>query len=49
MTVNVNYTRKGVKKTVEFDTEQEAGIFMDGLEVRDDHSFESVDYPEKYQ
>lgn len=49
MTVEITYTRKGTERTIEFDSEQEAGIFMDGLRVRDNHSFESADYPEKYQ
>lgn len=52
MTVEVVYTQNGEEKSVEFDFEQEASIFMDGLNSRDSDDrnnahFEEVNYPEK--
>lgn len=46
MTVRVVYTRFGEQRTIDFDSEQEAGIFMDGLGTRDDHRFKRVEYPD---
>jgi len=47
MTVRVVYTRFGTEKYIDFDSEQEAGIFMDGLGQRDECRFKYVDYPDE--
>lgn len=47
MTVVVVYTRFGNEKRIECQSEQQAGIFMDGLEQRDECRFKYVDYPDE--
>lgn len=46
MTVRVVYTRYGERRTVDLDSEQEAGIFMDGLGSRNGHKFKCIKYPD---
>jgi hypothetical protein len=47
MTVVVYYTRFGDEESIECESEQQAGIFMDGLAQRDECRFQYVDYPDE--
>jgi hypothetical protein len=45
MTVRVHYQWHGDKRDQDFDSEQAAGIFLDGLYGRDDCKFLKVTWP----
>ena len=47
MTVVVVYTRFGNEESIDCESEQQAGIFMDGLAERDECRFKYVDYPDE--